>query len=134
MKLTLSIETSSSDYGVALSAGRDLVRHQTVSRLTPGFVNVGELAAATLREAGHGFEDLERLAVNVGPGNLGSVRAGVSYANGLAFSLQVPVLGVDSLTLTAIQAGRPGGPPCCASATPGAATSTPDSSVRAPPS
>ncbi|WP_415624399.1 hypothetical protein [Phytohabitans flavus] len=105
-----------------------------MSRLTPGFVNVGELAAATLREAGHGFEDLERLAVNVGPGNLGSVRAGVSYANGLAFSLQVPVLGVDSLTLTAIQAGRPGGPPCCASATPGAATSTPDSSVRAPPS
>jgi tRNA threonylcarbamoyl adenosine modification protein YeaZ len=110
VNLTLAIETSSINYGVAVSTRERLITHRTVRRDSSGFVSIGVLAESVLAEAGGAFADIERLAVNVGPGNLGSVRAGVSYANGLAFSLEKPVFGADSLTLTAtevVEGARP---------------------------
>jgi tRNA threonylcarbamoyl adenosine modification protein YeaZ len=113
MSLTVAIETSSINYGVAVSTRERLVAHRTVRRDTPGFVSIGVLAESVLTETGYGFSDIERLAVNIGPGNLGSVRAGVSYANGLAFSLQAPVFGADSLTLTALEVAEGARPVLC---------------------
>jgi tRNA threonylcarbamoyl adenosine modification protein YeaZ len=106
--LTLSVETSSIHYGVALSDGHHVVAHRTVRRTESPFPGIGGLAANLLTGAGCQFADLKCLAVNVGPGNLGSVRAGVAYVNGLAFSLHLPIVCIDSLTLLAGEvASRP---------------------------
>ena len=110
MTTTLAVETSSPHYGVALSTGADVVAHRTQRRDEPTFpTSIGGLAAALLDEAGVGFDRLERLAVDVGPGNLGNVRAGVAYVNGLAFSLRLPIVCADSLTLLATPLLEPGG-------------------------
>lgn len=109
MSLTLAIETSSINYGVALSTGEDLVAHRTVRRDDPSFRGIGELVAAVLDGAGRAFDEMDRVAVDAGPGNLGSVRAGVAYANGLAFSVDATIFAANSLDLLALEVSGDGG-------------------------
>lgn len=50
-----------------------------------------------LREAGLQRHDLEAIAVTVGPGLVGSLLVGVSFAKALALGLDVPLIGVNHL-------------------------------------
>jgi tRNA threonylcarbamoyl adenosine modification protein YeaZ len=104
VELTLAIETSSATYGVAVFDARRIHATRTVQRTDPAFVSIGELVAACVGAAGLPFDAISRVSVDLGPGNLGSVRAGVAYANGLGFSLGIPVVGVNSLRLLALTA------------------------------
>jgi tRNA threonylcarbamoyladenosine biosynthesis protein TsaB len=110
VSLTLAIETSSIEYGVALFTPDALIAHRTLRRDDPSFRGIGELAAELLTAAGRRIRDVERLAVDLGPGNLSSVRAGVAYVNGLAFSLGIPIFGVSSLDLLAVEASEKADP------------------------
>lgn len=101
MTLSIAVETNAVRYGVAVFDGRDVLAHRTMARDTPEFVSIGALAAEVVAEAGRRFADLGLVAVDVGPGNLTSVRAGIAYANGLAFGVGCPVLPVDALSLLA---------------------------------
>lgn len=103
---TLAVETSTATFAAALTDGdrtltRDLRGARPAERDLPGLV------AGLLAEAGCGFADLDRVAVDVGPGNLTAVRTGVAYANGLAFALGIGVATADALELMARQAGTP---------------------------
>ncbi|HEX8629714.1 MAG TPA: tRNA (adenosine(37)-N6)-threonylcarbamoyltransferase complex dimerization subunit type 1 TsaB [Catenuloplanes sp.] len=104
MSVTLVVETSSPSYGAAVSRSGELLAHETVRRGGPAFHSVGHLVASCLETAGMRFADLDSLAVDCGPGNLNSVRAGVAYVNGLAFSLGKPVFAAGSLEVLAVQA------------------------------
>jgi L-threonylcarbamoyladenylate synthase len=106
MTLTLAVETSSRVYGAALLDDDRVVARASADRGDPGFVDVGVLAGGVIRDAGRSVADLDRLAVDVGPGNLASVRAGIAYVNAVAFARGVPVVAVDSLSLLATQAGH----------------------------
>jgi tRNA threonylcarbamoyladenosine biosynthesis protein TsaB len=55
------------------------------------------LADEALREARVGWDDLERLAVGIGPGGFTGLRLGVSTARALAQGRGLPVVGVSSL-------------------------------------
>ncbi|WP_051797887.1 tRNA (adenosine(37)-N6)-threonylcarbamoyltransferase complex dimerization subunit type 1 TsaB [Catenuloplanes japonicus] len=96
MGLTLAIESSSINYGVTLDGAETVLR-----RDDPSFTSIGGLVQTTLAAAGHTTADIALIAVNLGPGNLSSVRAGVAYANGLAFSLGRQVVGVHGLRVLA---------------------------------
>lgn len=100
MTLLLAVETSSTGFGLALADGGRVLAEETRlrDREHPG---IGGAAAALLAGAGLAVSDLGRLAVDVGPGNLGTVRSGIAYVNGLAFALGLRVAGVDALDLLA---------------------------------
>jgi tRNA threonylcarbamoyladenosine biosynthesis protein TsaB len=64
-----------------------------------------ELAEAALTECGLGWEDVERLAVGVGPGGFTGLRIGIATARAIAQARGIPLVGVGSLE--ALAAGAP---------------------------
>ncbi len=59
-----------------------------------------------MRNAGVAFEDIDRLAVTVGPGTFTGTRIGVAAARGLALSTGIAVVGASSLAVMARVARR----------------------------
>ncbi|GAB7043554.1 MULTISPECIES: tRNA (adenosine(37)-N6)-threonylcarbamoyltransferase complex dimerization subunit type 1 TsaB [Catenuloplanes] len=109
MGLTLAIETSSINYGVTLDGAETVLR-----RDDPSFTSIGGLVETALAAAGRTPADIELIAVDLGPGNLSSVRAGVAYANGLGFSLDRRVVGIHGLRVLAFTAApEPDRPVLC---------------------
>jgi tRNA threonylcarbamoyladenosine biosynthesis protein TsaB len=107
MTRTLGIETSSVAYGVAVAVNGAVVAQRTLRRDDPAFSGLADLVATVVED----ITRIDAVAVDIGPGNLASVRSGVAYANGLAFSLGVPILVASSLELLAMEAGD--GPALC---------------------
>ena len=62
---------------------------------------------ALIKEAGKAFADLSRIAVTIGPGSFTGIRVGISFANGLGQALEIPVLGIDTLTATHLGVDKP---------------------------
>jgi N6-L-threonylcarbamoyladenine synthase len=50
-----------------------------------------------VEQAGIGYRDLDGIAATYGPGLVGSLLVGITYAKGLAFSLGKPLLGVNHI-------------------------------------
>jgi len=55
------------------------------------------LAQETLAKAGLTLEEIEAVAVTNGPGLIGSLVIGVSFAKALAFARKIPLLAVDHI-------------------------------------
>lgn len=50
-----------------------------------------------VKKAGVGFKNIDTIAVTYGPGLVGSLIVGVSYAKGMAYGLNKPLIGVNHL-------------------------------------
>ena len=64
--------------------------------------------AAVMKTAAIEFDQLDRIAVTVGPGSFTGVRVGLSTARGLALPLAIPVIGMTTGTVLARQAAATG--------------------------
>lgn len=109
----LGIETSCDETSAAVVADGEKVLSNVVSSqfdihaayggVVPELASRQHLRAIVpvvreaLRQAGVGYGDLEAVAVTCGPGLIGALLVGVTYAKGLAASLGVPLLGVNHI-------------------------------------
>ncbi|MCD8216046.1 MAG: tRNA (adenosine(37)-N6)-threonylcarbamoyltransferase complex transferase subunit TsaD [Clostridiales bacterium] len=59
--------------------------------------NIDGVVEKALNEAGVGFKDLTAVAVTYGPGLVGALLVGVSYAKSLAFGLDLPLIPVHHI-------------------------------------
>ena len=68
-----------------------------------------EFIDAAFDAAGLTLQDVDRIAVTVGPGSFTGIRVGVAAARGLALALDVPAVGVSTLLALAADktTGRP---------------------------
>lgn len=88
-------------HAIAAYEGRDdpesgeRPRHTT--RLMPLVVDV-------LERSSNGWEDLERIAVGIGPGTFTGLRVGVATARALARSRDIPLVGISTLHSLALGA------------------------------
>ncbi len=57
--------------------------------------NIGYVVQQAFREAGKRQEDIDGIAVTQGPGLIGSLLVGVSYAKAMAFSIRKPLVPVN---------------------------------------
>jgi len=53
--------------------------------------------ASALHEASAGYEDLDGVAVTAGPGLIGALLVGLSFAKGLSLRCRIPVVGIHHL-------------------------------------
>lgn len=107
MKLAavLAIDTSTEQCSVALKVGGRTVTRAAItprehSQRILGFVQ------EVLAEQQISLADIDALVVGHGPGSFTGVRIGVSVAQGLAFSHDIPVIAVSTLAALAQQAIR----------------------------
>ncbi len=116
-RTVLGIETSCDETSAAVLAGADgagggrlascVILSQDVHRVYQGvvpelasrahLVAVGDVVDRALADAGAALEDVDLLAVTAGPGLVGALLVGVTYAKGLALATGIPLVGVHHL-------------------------------------
>jgi len=95
----LNIETSTKVCSVALSRNNELVNiHEIKDDKYVHAEKLTLLIQKSLTEAKVQFNELNAVAISSGPGSFTGLRIGVSTAKGLAYSLGIPLISVDSLT------------------------------------
>ena len=101
MSLILCIETGTDVCSVALSrAGRPVSVREEAGRDHARKVAV--FADELFREAGVSPRELDAVAVGREPGSYTGLRIGTSFAKGLCYALDIPLLAVDSLAALAV--------------------------------
>ena len=111
--ITLSIESSCDETAVAvLKNGREVLAnvvstqielHKKFGGVVPEVAsrkhieNIDAVYQEALDTAGIKAEDIDHIAVTYGPGLVGALLVGLSYAKALAFTLGVPIVGVNHM-------------------------------------
>ena len=111
--ITLSIESSCDETAVAvLKNGREVLAnivstqielHKKFGGVVPEVAsrkhieNIDAVYQEALDTAGIKAEDIDHIAVTYGPGLVGALLVGLSYAKALAFTLGIPLVGVNHM-------------------------------------
>ena len=93
----LSIETSTANCSVAVHLDGALISLSELAVPGAHAERLMLLVEKVMKQANVGFQDLDAIAVSGGPGSYTGLRIGVSTAKGLAFGLNKPLIGVDTL-------------------------------------
>lgn len=102
MAVILNIETSTNVCSTALTAEGMVLCHrsdtsgQNHAALLSGFIK------ACLDHAADHEMKIDAVAVSMGPGSYTGLRIGLSEAKGLAYALDVPLIGIDTLELLTV--------------------------------
>lgn len=97
MALILSIETATKVCSVAIHQKGVLLGINEIHLDNVHSQKIMGLISTLLDQLGIESEKLEAVAVSSGPGSYTGLRIGVSVAKGLAYALDIPLIGVPSL-------------------------------------
>ncbi|MEE1102624.1 MAG: tRNA (adenosine(37)-N6)-threonylcarbamoyltransferase complex dimerization subunit type 1 TsaB, partial [Alistipes sp.] len=97
MALILSIETGTDVCSVALARDGELVSLRESDEGRDHAKRVALFVDELLHETGVTPQELDAIAVGMGPGSYTGLRIGVSFAKGLCYGLQIPLVAVGSL-------------------------------------
>ena len=97
MALILCIETGTDICSVGLSRDGELVSLRESDEGRDHAKRVGVFVDELLRETGIAPDELDAIAVGMGPGSYTGLRIGVSFAKGMCYGLQIPLVAVGSL-------------------------------------
>jgi tRNA threonylcarbamoyl adenosine modification protein YeaZ len=100
----LAFDTATPFVTVALHDGEDAVVELTSERPMKHGEQLAPLIEQAMEQAGIVRQDLSAIAVGVGPGPFTGLRVGLVTARTLAFVLEIPVYGVCTLDVLAIEA------------------------------
>jgi tRNA threonylcarbamoyl adenosine modification protein YeaZ len=110
--MEIAIDTSTAWGGAALSQDGNLLAELTwkpgQNHTTELFPNMERL----LQTAKSDVRSLTAVFVAIGPGSFNGLRAGISAAKGLAFSLKIPLVGISTLEAEALPFAFTGLPLC----------------------
>ena len=106
----LAFDTATPYVTVALHDGEDVVAERRSEQPMKHGEQLAPLIDGLMTEVGIVRQDLTAIAVGVGPGPFTGLRVGLVTARTLGFVLEIPVYGVCSLDVVALEAALSGGP------------------------
>lgn len=111
--LTLGIESSCDETSVSVvKNGREVLSnvinsqikiHELYGGVVPEIASrnhveaISEVTKQALKEANVTFNDIDHIAVTYGPGLVGALLVGVSYAKALSYTLNIPLVGTNHI-------------------------------------
>lgn len=101
MAVIINIETSSTACSVALTAEGMVLAHREELNGRNHASMLSDFIKYCLDFASERDMKIDAVAVSIGPGSYTGLRIGLSEAKGLAYALEVPLIGVDTLKLMA---------------------------------
>jgi tRNA threonylcarbamoyladenosine biosynthesis protein TsaB len=104
MSLILNIETATKNCSVSLSNQGEVIACVEVAE--QGYSHAEKLHVfieQVLLASNIQFSDLKAIAVSQGPGSYTGLRIGISAAKGLCYSLNIPLIAIDTLEVLARQ-------------------------------
>lgn len=104
--MLLAFDTATPYVTVALHDGDDVVAERVSERPMKHGEQLAPLIEQVLRDRGLVRQDITALAVGVGPGPFTGLRVGLVTARTLAYVLELPVYGVCTLDVLAVEAAR----------------------------
>jgi tRNA threonylcarbamoyl adenosine modification protein YeaZ len=105
----LAIETSTRQLGVAVVGESGVVSSFELLADYPHAVELPGAVDRTVKAAGLKLEQLEGVAIDIGPGSFTGLRIGLAFAKALVYRWKKPIIGVSSLdVLAANVAAAPG--------------------------
>lgn len=111
MSLILCIETGTDICSVGIARDGELVSLRESDEGRDHAKKVAVFVDELLSETGILPDELDAVAVGMGPGSYTGLRIGVSFAKGLCYGLQIPLLAIgslDALTEVAIEDNEAG--------------------------
>jgi tRNA threonylcarbamoyl adenosine modification protein YeaZ len=101
--MLLAIDTSTDSASLALVQDSQVLAEATWRCGQNHSVELLPRLASLLNEAKVELQSIDCVMVAKGPGSFNGLRVGLSTAKGLAFSLDIPIIGISSLELEAYQ-------------------------------
>ena len=96
--MKLAIRTSSGPYAIGLfDHDLNLLAQKSLGASEARQTTLGSLLQDCARISDRPIDEISEILVDLGPGGLSSTRAGVSFANALAYGMRVKLLGVSAL-------------------------------------
>ena len=104
--MLLAFDTATPYVTVALHDGEDVVAERRSEQRMRHGEQLAPLIEEVMGDVGIVRQDLTAIAVGVGPGPFTGLRVGLVTARTLAFVLEIPVYGVCSLDVVALEAAQ----------------------------
>ena len=95
--MLLAIDTSSSQLGLALYNGAQVIAESMWTSRARHTVELAPALAELFQRTGVKVDDLQILAVALGPGSFTSLRVGLAFVKGLALARNLPLIGIQTL-------------------------------------
>jgi len=108
----LAIDTSTENAGLALIANGRLVAEDTWRCTRNHSVELLPHVASLLSQTKVDIQDITGIIAARGPGGFNGLRVGLGTAKGLAFGLNIPIVGISTLAAAAYQHVAAGLPVC----------------------
>ena len=101
MAFILNIETSTTVCSVSLSKNGELLSFKEINNGYTHAENLHIFIENIIKQASVTLKELNAVAISKGPGSYTGLRIGVSAAKGLAYSLNIPLIALDTLEIMA---------------------------------
>ncbi len=99
--MLLALDTSTTQTGLALYDGTRVVAESLWIGKARQTEELAPAVAHMFAQTGKKMSDLTGLGVALGPGSFTSLRVGLAFVKGLAFSLNLPLIGIPTLDVVA---------------------------------
>jgi len=105
-KICLNIESAGHRLGIALTCGEELIEEMHLDQPYAAPGSLLPMIRGLLEKKEIRPSDIGLIAVDVGPGSFTGLRAGIAAAQGLAFGLNCPLIGISAFQALAKSAQR----------------------------